>query len=81
MGGGHSACVERAHQEKNMGLGISNIIIGSILLLVALWQRTHESAPSVVTAFIVAGAGAVWVGIYQLWRHRYVYNSRLGDDF
>jgi hypothetical protein len=67
--------------QSGMSLGISNLVIGFILLLVALWQRTHDGAPSIVTAFIVAGAGAVWVGIYQLWRHRYVYNSQLGDDF
>lgn len=64
-----------------MALGISNLVIGALLLAAALWQHAaRDAAAGGVTSFVVAGAGALGVGAYQLWRHRYVYNHPYGDD-
>ena len=58
-----------------MALGISNIIIGLILCLSGLAQQSDAFGDftSLAIALVVAGAGAVAVGCYQMWRQRYMY--------
>ena len=59
-----------------MALGISNIVIGALILAVGFWQRASvdvDASAGLVTGLFVAGAGAVSIGAYQLWRQKYVY--------
>ena len=62
-------------QENVMALGISNILIGAVLCVFGIAQQRDAAGDftSLAIGLVVAGTGAVGVGVYQMWRQRYMY--------